>query len=120
MGALMAQHEAPVPSTSDAVLREIAQKERELQEEITRAQQEAAHLVEDAQREAEATRARAREQAQQEAASASSASAAEVQAITEQVLAKAQTEAAALRQRAEERMTAAVALVVREVLGERA
>jgi vacuolar-type H+-ATPase subunit H len=116
----MAQHEAPKPSTSDAILREIAQKERELQEELTRAQQEAAQLVEDAQREADAIRARAREQAQQEEASSASASAAEVQAITEQVLAKARTEAAALRQRAEERMSAAVALVVGEVLGERA
>ena len=116
----MAQHEAPKPSTSDAILREIAQKERELQEELTRAQQEAAHLVEDAQREADAIRARAREQAQQEEASSASASAAEVQAITEQVLAKARAEAAALRQQAEERMSAAVALVVGEVLGERA
>jgi len=116
----MAQHEAPRPSTSDAILREIAQKERELQEELTRAQQEAAHLVEGAQREADAIRARVREQAQQEEASSASASAAEVQAITEQVIAKAQIEAAVLRQQAEERMSDAVALVVGEVLGERA
>ncbi|HVI85858.1 MAG TPA: hypothetical protein VNA86_11105, partial [bacterium] len=60
------------------------------------------------------------EQAQQEEASSASASAAEVQAITEQVIAKAQIEAAVLRQQAEERMSDAVALVVGEVLGERA
>jgi vacuolar-type H+-ATPase subunit H len=120
MGALMAAHEASTPASGDTVLREIAQKERELQEDLARAQQEAARLIADAEREAEALRSRAGDQVRQEEAAAASASAAEVAAINEQVLARAQQEAGALRQRAEGRLAAAVALVVREVLGERA
>ena len=113
-------HEAPTPSAGDTVLREIAQKERQLQEDLSRVQQEAAQTVADAERAAEAVRARAREQAGQEEAASSAASSAELTAINDQVLAQARKESAALQQRAEARLGAAVALVVREVLGETA
>ncbi len=114
----MAQHEASTPSSGDKILREIAQREQKLQEELTRARLEAARSLEDAQREADGIRTRAREQAQQEAAEASKAAAAEAQTVTEEVLARARRDAEAVRKRAEERMGGAVALVVREVLGE--
>jgi vacuolar-type H+-ATPase subunit H len=117
-GEVMAQHEASTPSSGDKILREIVQREQKLQEELTRARQEAARSLEEAQREADAIRARAREQAQQEAAEASRAAAAEAQTITEKALAGARADAEAVRKRAEERMGEAVALVVREVLGE--
>jgi len=116
-GACMAHPDVSKSSSGDKILREIAQKERELQEELVRAQQEAARLVEEAQRQADALRARAREQVQQEVAAAAAAAAADAQAISEQVLARARTDAEAIRAQAEGRMNAAVDLVVREVLG---
>jgi F-type H+-transporting ATPase subunit b len=114
----MPQHEASEPSSGDKILREIAQKEQQLQEDLARARQGAARRLEEAQREADALRGKAREQAQAEAAASAEAAAAEAQTITEEVLARARADAEAIRKKAAERMSAAVALVVRQVLGE--
>ncbi len=114
----MAQHEASAPSSGDKILREIAQTEQQLQAELAAAHQDAARRLEEAQREADAIRARAREQANQESLASAAAAAAEAQTITDEVLARARADAETIRKRAEERMSAAVALVVREVLGE--
>ncbi len=114
----MAQHEASTPSSGDKILQEIAQKERQLQEELAHAHQDATNRLEEAQREADAISARAREQAQQEVVASLAAAAAEARTITEEVLARARADAETIRKRAEERMSEAVGLVVREVLGE--
>lgn len=116
----MAEHEASKSSSGDKILREIADRERQLQEELARVHQEAAQRFEDAQREAEALRATASAQAQGVIAASATDAAAEAETITAEALARARTDAEAIQKRAQERMSAAVALVVREVLGESA
>lgn len=116
----MAQHDHHPRSASDEqLLQTIAAKERELQEDLARAKAEAARLVEDAAREADALRTRAREQAREQAAAAAKAAEAEGAATTEQILARARADADAIRKQAEERIGRAVELIVHEVLGGR-
>src|SRR5579875_119194 len=55
----MAQHDAPGAPAGERLLREIAEREQELQRRVAEARAEAARLIEQAQREADGLRAEA-------------------------------------------------------------
>jgi vacuolar-type H+-ATPase subunit H len=114
------QHDTPDGHAGEQLLREIAQREQELQQQIEAARAEAAHRVEAAQREAEATRARARDRARDLGTGAAAETAREADRIAKDVLARAEADAAAIRKRADEARSNAVEFVVREVLGSQA
>ena len=102
---------------SEGLLREIAEREQELQRRVVSAHAEATRLVEQAQREAERIQAQAREQVRALEANAASEAAREAEQASLEVMAEAQAEATKLRQQTEKRKTQAVNLVVREILG---
>ena len=113
----MSQHPAPETPAGEGLLREIARKEQELQQQVAAVRAEAGRLIERAQREAEEILAGARDQARQAATTAAAATDQEAQEIAEEILARAAAEAQTIRRRAEERRLLAVDLVTSEVLG---
>ncbi|HEV2280777.1 MAG TPA: V-type ATPase subunit subunit G family protein [bacterium] len=113
----MTPHETPDSHSGEALLREIAQREQELQRQVADARAEAAGRIEQAQRQAEEMRARARDRARDAAAGAAAEASREAERIANEILARAASGAAGIRKQAEERRAEAVKLVVREVLG---
>jgi len=113
----MTAHDTPDSHSGEALFREIAQREQELQRQITDARAEAARRVEQAQGQAEEMRARARDRARDIAAGAAAEASREAERIAKEIVARAEAEVAAIRRQAEERRAKGVELVVREVLG---
>ncbi len=113
----MTPHDAPDSQAGEALLREIAQREQELQRQITEARAEAARRIEQAERQAEEMRARARDRARDRSTGAAAEASREAERIEKEILARAESEAAAIRKQADEHRAKAVELVVREVLG---
>lgn len=115
----MSQPPASEFSPDETLLREIALKEQELQQQVAGVQAEAARLIEQAQQQAEEIRAAARTQAQQAAAAAAAAAQQEADKITREILAWAEAEVQKIRRRAEDRRPLAVDAVTSVVLGVR-
>ena len=113
----MSQHPAPEASADENLLREIALKEQELQQQVAEVQAEAARLIDQAQQQAEAIRTATRDQAQQVTAAAAAASQQEANKITRETLARAETEVQRIRRQAEDHRRLAVDAVTSEVLG---
>lgn len=113
----MAQHDTPGAPAGERLLREIAEREQELQRRVAEARAEAARLIDQAQQEADALRAQAREQARALEEAAATEAAREGEQITRDILARAEADAARIRREAEGRKRQAVDLVVAEVLG---
>ena len=113
----MSQHPASGASADENLLREIALREQELQQQVAEVHAEAARLIEQAQQQAEEIRAAVRTQAQQAAAAAAAAAQQEADKITREILARAEAEVQKIRRRAEDRRPLAVDAVTSEVLG---
>jgi len=98
-------------------LQAIAEKEKELEAKVAQAREQARHLVEDARRQAEAIREQTRREAAAMVEQTRDAIAQEEEALVTKRLTSAQAEADHIRARAAERMTEAVDIVVKRVLG---
>jgi vacuolar-type H+-ATPase subunit H len=100
----------------DNLLQLIASKEKELEAKVAQAKAEARRFADDAQRQVDAIRERARREVADLESAAQAAVAQEAQALASRRLAAAQAEAQRVRSRASERMREAVTLVVQRVL----
>lgn len=105
------------PREEENVLHLIAEKERELEQVVQRAREEAAALLESARKQADEIKRRAREDAAALAAEYARRAEQESQRIAADVVARARREAETLRARAAEHMDEAVRFVVERVLG---
>ncbi len=94
----------------------IASKEKELEAKVAQAKSEARRVADDAARQAEALRERARREVADLENAAQAAVEQEAQTLASRRLAAAEAEAQRVRARATERMREAVTLVVRRVL----
>jgi vacuolar-type H+-ATPase subunit H len=110
-------HDTPDGQPDEALLREIASREQELERQVADARAEASRRIEQAQRQAEEIRNAARQRAADLGASAAAETAREGDRLGKEILARAEADAAAIRTQADEHRAAAVELVVREVLG---
>ncbi len=98
------------------LLQLIASKEKELEAKVAQAKSDARRVADDAARQAEAIRERARREVADLESAAQAAGAQEAQTLASRRLAAAEAEAQRVRSRATERMREAVTLVVRRVL----
>ena len=113
----MTPHDTPDSHSGEALLREIAQREQELQQQVAEVRAEAARRIEQAQRQADEMRERARVRARDLTAAAAAEAARESERIGKEVVARAESDAAAIRKQADEHRAKAVEMVAREVLG---